>query len=371
MNHFRIRRWFFIVGALALLLVGASGCGGARATSWPGLTVLEEQVYVSDIERLRVFDANDGEVVWSYPDEEGTQGLFHATPVVTDDLVIVPSHQSGGGLFSQPKNIVSALPRGGGDPVWTFEEAEGEYIEGGAVTQGTFVIGNSDGFIYALDLEDGSLRWSFETGHRVWATPLIDSGIVYIGAMDHHLYALRLDDGSVVWDFEAGGAFAGMPRLSDGVLYLGAFDDRLYAVNAESGQEEWSYVGDEWFWGSPQVDGDVVYAADVKGNVLALDAGNGDEIWSKELESSVRGGVALSEDGDKLFVGTEAGTLYALDSEDGTEIWSIENEGQMLSHPVVSESTVYGTWILGNQRVLALREETGGEVWVFPPREAE
>ena len=97
------------------------------------------------------------------------------------------------------------------------------------MSDGVFVIGNSDKNVYALDVDSGDLKWQFETGHRVWATPLIEGDTVYIGSMDHHLYALRLSNGEELWKFAApgGGAFAGTPALQDGTLYIGTFANRV------------------------------------------------------------------------------------------------------------------------------------------------
>jgi len=270
------------------------------------------------------------------------------------------------GFLGRPRNIAWALEMDPGREFWRFDDAAGQYVEGGALGGGLFVIGNSDGNVYALDAESGDLRWTFETGHRVWATPLIVSDTVYIGSMDRHLYALDLSDGDVRWDFHAGGAFAGTPALWNGTLYIGAFDDKLYAIDADTGTERWNFTGENWFWGGPAVYDGIIYAADASGNVYALDD-TGEQIWRKQIDSPVRGGLALTEDGSNLFVGSEDGALHALDTADGFELWVVENEGQMLSTPVVDGVVVYETPIYGAKRVLALHVDNGREIWAYSP----
>jgi len=334
------------------------------------LTVVDDSLYVADFQQIVVLSAADGGTTgWAFPQNpaEDRRGAFYVTPTVEEGIVFVASQVPATGFLGRPSDVVWALERDTGRPLWEFGGAAGQYVEGGAFGGGVFVIGNSDGNVYALDAESGLPRWVFETGHRVWATPLIVSDTVYIGSMDRHLYALNLSDGQVRWDFHVEGAFAGTPALRGDTLYIGAFDDRLYAVYAQSGAERWRFAGENWFWGSPVVHGDTVYAADVDGNVYAVDAETGAQIWHQPLAAEVRGGPALAEDGSRLFVGSQGGTLYALDTADGFVVWSRASEGQMLSAPVVSGSVVYEALIYGSHRIKALHVDNGREIWSYPP----
>jgi len=384
LNRSRIWRWPIALAMLAALLLGASGCAGgnARATSWTGATLVEGTLYAADQAQVVALNAEDGEQLWAFPrdPEEDGRGAFYVAPAVDGEHVIVASQMPPSGFFGQPRNVVWALDRETGREVWFFDKvnkadgtdrAVGQYVEGGAISDGIFVIGNSDNNVYALDVESGAPRWGapFKTDHRVWATPLIVDGTVYIGSMDRRLYALDLASGRVRWDFYTDGAFASAPVLQNGILYIGAFDNRLYAIDAETGTELWHFESDGWFWGSPVVDGDVVYAVDVKGNVFAMDATTGDEIWHEARDVAVRAGMALNEDGSRLFVGGQNGALYALDTSDGYLMWSAEgeNQTQVLSTPIVGESVVYELVLYGESyRIRALHMENGRESWTYP-----
>jgi outer membrane protein assembly factor BamB len=337
------------------------------------MSTVGDVLYAADLEQVRAVKVDDGAGLWEFPTDpkSARAGLFYIAPAVGAEHVFVASEMPASGFLGQPRNVVWALDLEGRDR-WSFDGATGQYVEGGAIGGNTFVIGNGDGNIYALNADTGGLRWKFETGHRVWATPLIVSDIVYIGSMDRHLYALRLSDGGVVWDFHAGGAFAGTPVIWEGTLYVGAFDDILYAIDAETGTEVWQFAGENWYWGGPAVRDGIVYAADVNGNVYALDAESGRQIWHRALLTAderpapVRSAPALSEDGSLLFVGSQTGGLYALDTSDGFEVWTRAGEGQVLSEPLVSEATVFEARILGPTRIRALHAENGRDIWVYP-----
>jgi outer membrane protein assembly factor BamB len=357
---------------LAVLLLGTSGCAGGnvRATSWTGATLVEGTLYVADLEQVVALNAADGTEVWTFPEdpEEDRLGVFYVAPAVDEAHVIVASQAPPAGLFSQPRHVVWGLDRETGAELWSFDQAASQYVEGGAIGDGIFVIGNSDNDVYALDVESGARRWGapFETGHRVWATPLIVDDIVYVGSMDRHLYALDLASGRELWKFSTQGAFADTPVLRDGVLYAGAFDNRLYAIDAQTGTELWRLEGENWFWGSPVLYDDVVYAADVDGNIYAVDAETGSPIWNESIDEPVRAGMAVTEDGGRLFVGSQDGTLYALDTNDGYVMWSQDSEGQVLSRPIVDESVVYELVLYESYRLRALHVENGREVWTYP-----
>ncbi|MFO7741488.1 MAG: PQQ-binding-like beta-propeller repeat protein [Anaerolineae bacterium] len=377
MNRFWTQRWSVVLATLTALLLVTSGCaGGVRASSWTGLTVVGDTLYAADLQQARVMDKTSGDTLWTFPrnPEDNNQGLFYATPAVSNGgQVFFASQLETGGFFSQRQSIVWALDEETGEELWRFEGASGNYVEGGTLGNGLFVIGNGDGNVYALEEESGSLQWTFKTGHHVWATPLVVSDTVYVGAMDRHLYALDLDTGEVIWQFERKGAFASTPALKDGTLYIGAFDDVLYAIDAETGSERWHVEGEDWFWGSPAVYEDTVFAVDVKGRVCALNAASGEARWHKSLVNDqnqpvpVRAGPAVSQDGSQLFVSAENGTLYALDTSDGLVEWSRAAEGRGLSEPVVSDQLVYQSLILSTPRIRALQVEDGREAWAFPP----
>ena len=382
---------------LVALLLSASGCvcGSVQATSWTGMTLKDGKIYVADLEQIQVL-GTDGELFQSIvpkdqeSDGNNTAGLIYVAPAIGEGYLIVAGQTLAGRLFSPATNSVVKLDIETGNIIWRFDGARGgQYIEGGAISGGTFVIGNSNGSVYALDTDTGELKWTLETGHRVWATPLIVEDTVYIGSMDRNLYALSLSDGTVLWKFSAQGAFASTPALQDGILYIGTFGNRVYAIDADDGTEVWRFPaekpGDSWFWGSPAVDGDAVYAVDVKGTVYKLNAETGEEIWpsaskltpkQNEKNAPVRGGPALTEDGSTLLISSQNGSLYALSTTDGSQQWSAESDGQGYVTPVVDGDVVYETQIRGAYRVRALELLDGGEryseLWVYPtPEESD
>jgi len=45
---------------------------------------------------------------------------------------------------------------------------------------------------------EADVRWKYETGGRVYATPSIAGDMVYFGSGDHHFYALNTETGKQI-----------------------------------------------------------------------------------------------------------------------------------------------------------------------------
>lgn len=363
--------FLFLLAAVTL-----SGCRGrSRTETWTGLVVSDGVVYAADVDQVRAFDADSGASLWNFPGESGEYGSFYQIAFQPGEMLFVTSQeQGGGGLFAQPQGMLRAISIDGDRVVWEFTDTRDQYAAHGAVANGILVIGNGDGNVYGINTEDGSAAWTFETGDRVWAPPLILSDTVYIASMDHHLYALDLATGAEVWGepFEADGAMTAQPLDLGDRLCIGAFDSVLYTLDREDGSVDWRFEGENWFWGTPASDGETVYAVDVDGVVYAVDAESGSEEWRETLVEVTRAGPVLGPDEEMLLVGTNAGSIYGLDTEDGEVLWVEEGEGY-LGSMIVIEDTLYVSRIYGDQHVQAYRIDEDGldSTWVYPEPEAE
>jgi outer membrane protein assembly factor BamB len=374
-----------LIPALALLFIVPGllvGCSGSvRATNWTGLVVRGDTVYVADLQQIVALEADSGDLIWSSTDDSelDNYGPFYTVTVLSDEALAVASQERvGGGFFAQPQGVLRAVTIEGDDVLWEFKETSGEYVAGGTVADGILIIGNSDGNLYAINVDDGDLAWDspFSTGARIWSSPLIISDTVYVTSMDHHLYALDLTTGDQSWDspFEADGAMTSQPLSLNDNLFVGAFDSKLYAVRRQDGEMAWPepFEGESWFWGSPATDGSYIYAADVSGNVYAIDAETGREEWRESVGEQVAAGVLLSEDAELLLVGDNVGTIYALDPRDGSQLWSESSEGQLASM-VIEGDVLYVTRLFSEQTVQAygIDADDADSLWVYPPPEAD
>lgn len=207
-------------------------------------------------------------------------------------------------------------------------------------------LGSSDRGFYALNAENGSTLWRFETLGFVQSAPLYDpkEDAVYFGSNDGALYKVAAKDGALKWRFMSNAEVARRPVLENGTLYAVNANDTVLALDAETGAMRWyqhrspaagmevaGYAGPTVFRGK-------VYTGFSDGNVMAYDAVSGAERWqpvdlAAEAEQTL-GEVPQQLDvdttpvpdelasGPVVYVASYAGGLFALDAESGAQVWS-------------------------------------------------
>lgn len=138
-------------------------------------------------------------------------------------------------------------------------------------------------------LKQPRLKWKFDTGKAVKASPVIVNGIVYIGSNDGNFYAIDLASGEEKWRYSTGSDILSSAAVYDGKVFF--FNGRgAFALDANTGQEIWKQGGGLWD-DSPLVvpgpiqhksgktlDGIVFNSEPWKG-LVGRDIANGEEVW--------------------------------------------------------------------------------------------
>ena len=371
------------IGLLLLVVVAMSGCGrgGARHESWPNLMLHEGVVYAANLETIVALDAESGNLLWSYP-AEGTEDMG---PFYTEPVLVEPSEQYPNGLLIvagfKDQNVyglvLDAEASQSPKEAWRFEGAGGQYVGNGALIDDTYIIGNGDGKVYALSVEDGTEQWSLQTDDRVWARPVAIDDTVYIASLDHNLYAVDVQSGALEWQRKLEGAVAATPVVVNEALWVGDFTSQLYKINPTSGEILWQESYGDWLWATPLVDGARLYFANVGGQVYAFDTESETMLWDKPVligeGEAISAQPALSANGNLLFVAAyERGEIHAIDVQDGDLLkWgsALENPGRLPGDLVTDDERLYTMPILIQDRVRAFDLEVGSMIWSYPPGE--
>lgn len=86
------------MGILFVILL--AGCGGV-GSSWPGLQVAEDILYVADLTHVIAVDARSGQELWRFPPKDGNAGAcpgsYHAAPAVLEGWVVIAAEDPGRG----------------------------------------------------------------------------------------------------------------------------------------------------------------------------------------------------------------------------------------------------------------------------------
>lgn len=329
----------FMMGILVLASLVLATCGDVAGESWPGITrdTDAEIVYVAYDKRVVALDAVNGETLWKY--EEGDTQFF-AVPTLDNGTMYIGDYE--GRLHSV--NLED------GTNNWMYEpdretiigpvslRPEDRVISGVAVDGDKVYFGLGSRNVVAVSRETAEEAWTFETDHGVWGTPLYvpadpenetSQAVLYVVSLDHYLYAIDPANGDELWSLDLGGAAPG-GMTYDPVLkrvYVGTFISELLAVDLVERHIVARFETEDWLWGKPALE--------------------------------------IQEDGtEALYFGDLKGNLYALQiTDDGFELlWSRDvSEDAIRATPLLVDDLV----IVGSQdkHVYAVAKDSGEQRW--------
>lgn len=284
--------------------------------------------------RVRVDSESGNALTWQVQVQANPTTVFYHQPIPIDDnTMLLPSFSRR--FYEVDMGAARIL-----NPEGRLIEADtttSHIVANVLATDDSLFVPLSEGDVTAINRDDYSVRWKFDTEFGVWAEPLLADGTLYVTSLDHFLYALDADTGDLLWKTDLGGAIASRPVYQDGYLYVGSFGRKLFKV-ADDGTIAAEYEAQNWIWGSPAVVDDMLYVGDSSGWVHALDiSGSGMRVvWSLQVaERAIRATPLVT--GDMLIVASRDHRAYWISRDDGTEIFRRELVGEVLADMVVIE----------------------------------
>ncbi len=375
-----LKRPALIIFILATFVLAA--CSRSLNTgNWPGLSTDGQKVYVAYGPSVIAYDVESQQQAWQFPQESAALPIYYAAPSVVDGKVIIGDYGASSGFFSPGKitTLTALEDRDSGIPsqLWT----QNELLEGSVVAPPLHVgeqlfVGTSDNLIMAMDANNGSELWRFETGNAIWGQPAYKDGVVYIAVLDKKVHALDADTGESVWADSAllDGAVGSQPVLNTEFVYISGFDGKLYALSITSGEVAWTFEAEAWLWNSPVLLDAILYFADATGNVYAVDAVSGAQVWRQQVGTAVQASPVIVN--DIIYVAaegnkeTEQGSLTALAIESGAQEWQQIVTGPIYSTPVIADDTLVVALSAEDAPLLIGYDlETGAQQWSFTPSE--
>lgn len=198
--------------------------------------------------------------------------------------------------------------------------------------------GTGNGLLYAVNLRDGDVRWTFEAGNHIKATPAYDGDRLYVGAWDGHFYSVDARSGDLIWKKRINtphfSPTTSNPKLLNGRVYFVSHDYRTHCFDAETGDVIWQYLaGDiEFQWNSPIVaeckpsyssavfHGETVHFCSLTGHVVGFHQDTGELVFQKQVSGPVFDSFPVLVR-DIMYFGTTRGALNALNLRTGEMTW--------------------------------------------------
>jgi parallel beta-helix repeat protein len=299
-------------------------------------------------------------VKWAVQTSTDDVGSIWAAPVIGADgtIYIGTAPYVGDGKF------YAFNPNG--TEKWTFQPVDYNVFWGSAAiaADGTvYVVGTTDdtgeSMFYALDPDDGSVKWQFWAPTLSYTSPKIgDDGTIYF-ADEATLYAVN-PDGAEKWNFAQGGmSWTGTLVIgADGTIYT-LTDLKLYAVNPD-GTEKWNFTTNGYEDAMTIADDGTIYIAPYLDGLYAVNP-DGSQKWFIDSSTNFYA-LAIGVDGT-LYAGSEGGIFYALNS-DGTEKWQFTAGSEIYGAPAIGADGIIYFACYNGRKVFALNP-SGTEKWNF------
>ncbi len=168
------------------------------------------------------------------------------------------------------------------------------------------------------------------------AQPVVAAGRVFLGDMDGRIYALTLEDGRTLWTADNPGGSCSALAVIDQVVVATAIPGGVSGFDVVTGKRMWRFETPKAITGAPLAIGRQVFTGCHDGRVYALDAPSGKLLWrSTDLGAPIVSD--LCGDADAIYFGAENMVFHKLDSANGKVLHTTKLNGQSfrLLHPVL------------------------------------
>lgn len=208
------RRWFYSGDAPALTVRGTGGI-----TLGPGILFVG-----GDNGTLTALNMNDGSVLWSVPvaEPEGRSELERMADVDGEAIL------EGTTLFATSyKNKTVAIDGPSGQVMWVSDNGG---ARGLGVSNSAVVVSDKNGNVVGLDKNSGGSLWK-QAGllNRAVSAPAVQGDYAVVGDFEGVVHWLRLNDGAFAARSKLGGAIAGKPVVSGDIAVVQTSDGKLAA----------------------------------------------------------------------------------------------------------------------------------------------
>ena len=260
-------------------------------------------IYVGSLDHYVYAINPNGSLKWNYL----TGGAIYSSPTVGNDGTIYI------GSYDAKLYAINA----NGTLKGSFA-ADGRIFSSPAIGRdGTIYFGSCDINRFYAVKSDFTLLWKTEAHSNIIASSgSLSPGetAVYYGAQDGYFYARNASDGSLKWKIYAYGGFYGSAAIGpDGTVYIGSCYGNLWALNREDGSKKWDYYVTLTVNSSPAIGADgTIYYACTYGRICAMNP-DGTEKFNIDISPysvNIYSSPAIGGNG-KLYIGTDKGWLLA------------------------------------------------------------
>lgn len=250
--------------------------------------------------------------------------------------------------------------------LWTFETEDG--IEStAAVAAGTVYVGALDGYLYAVNLENGRLKWKYQASGEIKSSPTVFSNVVYFGDGMGVFHAVDAETGESRWTFETEAEIISSANVAQDRLLFGSYDQFLYCLSAEDGSLAWKFETEGYVHGTPASINDAVVISGCDGYLRLINIADGVEQQRIGLGDYVAASPAILN--NRAYAGTFGNQVLCAGLENSEILWQYEHPERHFPF-YASAAVTADIMVIGgrDKMVHALNPQTGQPLWTYPAK---
>jgi len=215
-------------------------------------------VYIgSDDKNVYAIDKYTGELEWSLK----LDAVIGTSPAVSGNVLVIGTEAG----------TVYGIHRNEGEELWQVDVGS-PVSTAPCVSGSTAMVGTYGGQLHGINIGDGDLEWTYPNPAEpaldpILTTPVTNSGLVYFGS--DGLYCLEVRNGLLAWSHETGDTVRGTPAIVENYLIFGSYDGLVRCLDKNTGRVVWRFSADTVFRSSVTIDYDKAFIGGRDGKLYA------------------------------------------------------------------------------------------------------
>ncbi len=249
-----------------------------------------------------------------------------------------------------------------GDNIWS-KQLDFPVLSSPFIYRGFIYVVSSDNRVFAIDINDGSNIWSFQTTAEskknvISSSPVAYENLIVVPFSNGELIAFKYDDGRPIWSDNVSKVslvsnfdikdISANPVVNGSNVYTISTNGKLISTNIINGQRNW--VLEISSTRTPIISGNIVLVIDKNSRLVCIDISTGEIYWIRQLNKYRKGNNAKDLNmwqspyliNNLIYNISYFGEVVIVSPKTG-EVLATENLGikGIVSQPIVLQDRVY------------------------------
>lgn len=188
-----------------------------------------------------------------------------------------------------------------------FYQSYGNTMVAPLVTPHSVIWSTDRGYLYVSGASSPGVRYRLEAGDEFDARAAYQDPLIYAVTRSGELFAIDEEDGILRWRYMTGFPTERAPAAVGEHLFLTSDEPMLHCVNAKTGLPEWQVPGIDQF---AAVTKDYVYGVDRFGTIHILNIADGTPVGRIANDGSLK--ALVNDQTDRLYLISDSGLVQCL-----------------------------------------------------------